>query len=423
MNTKDPERERLELERLRLRSERQQGAAELRLKRADLRLRQTVEDRSQWRNPLFIGLLVAIVGLAGNIGVTIHNGYLERAKLDAARERTSAEFAQQLKLQEEKRQGDLVLEAIKTGHPDRAAENLSFLLDTGLIQDSSKQLTAFLARRRPGTGPFLPQPGAASLDPLARPRAAEDISKLRQIVRALDADIIALQEVQGPAAAERIFDPQQYAFVFAKDDDNLDFPGFAVRRNVAVERNPDLDALVVGAGTRAGADITVTVKGTRIRMLSVHLKAGCSSGSLARGDQNCALLSRQLTALRAWIDARNGEALPYVIAGDFNRRLASQGDEFFAQINNANPRPLSLVTLPDAIGRTCHGGRHPFIDFLLLDDKARSTLVPESFREYPISEEDMRRFNLSDHCPISLELNAGVGAKARLASWNVQRLR
>jgi hypothetical protein len=47
---------------------------------------------------------------------------------------------------------------IKTGEPDKAAGNLKFLIDTGLINNEERvvQIQRYLSTRQPGTGPFLP---------------------------------------------------------------------------------------------------------------------------------------------------------------------------------------------------------------------------------------------------------------------------
>jgi hypothetical protein len=51
-----------------------------------------------------------------------------------------------------------VLEMLKTNDPDRAASNLKFLLDAGLVSDTKTQesLATFLKKRDPGKGPSLP---------------------------------------------------------------------------------------------------------------------------------------------------------------------------------------------------------------------------------------------------------------------------
>ena len=51
-----------------------------------------------------------------------------------------------------------ILEAIRTGNPDRAADNLEFLLKAGLLDNA--KLECYLKERQPGKGPALPVIGA-----------------------------------------------------------------------------------------------------------------------------------------------------------------------------------------------------------------------------------------------------------------------
>jgi hypothetical protein len=85
--------------------------ADLALKRSELDLKREEQARATWRNPLVLGLAAAIIGLLGNVFVAAVNGSSERA-LDSA-----------------KADSNLILEAIKTGSPDAAAENLKLLVD------------------------------------------------------------------------------------------------------------------------------------------------------------------------------------------------------------------------------------------------------------------------------------------------------
>src|SRR5690606_26142656 len=110
---------------------------------------------------------------------------------------------------------------------------------------------------------------------------------------ALGADVIAIQEVQNQAAAERVFDPAIYDVVMSSRPASTrsgacrgqpgqfiqnQAVGFAIRKGVSWRRNPDLSALGLGnPDLRWGVDITVT-RGKPLRLLAVHLKAGCNSG-------------------------------------------------------------------------------------------------------------------------------------------------
>jgi len=46
-------------------------------------------------------------------------------------------------------------------------------------------------------------------------RTVAELSAMANLVEILDADVIALQEVDGPAAAQLIFNPNEYVFHFS----------------------------------------------------------------------------------------------------------------------------------------------------------------------------------------------------------------
>ena len=100
-------------------------------------------------------------------------------------------------------------------------------------------------------------------------REEADYQRLAGYAAVLDADIVALQEVNGSAAARRVFDPAIYAFHFP-DDGHVQQAGFAVKKSIPVEASELFDALDVGY-LREGVDITVRVGNERLRLLGVHL--------------------------------------------------------------------------------------------------------------------------------------------------------
>jgi hypothetical protein len=61
-------------------------------------------------------------------------------------------------LKKPKQKAARILEVIRTNDPDKAAVNLKFLVDAGLISDAvrRKDLQAFLDNRAAGQGPALP---------------------------------------------------------------------------------------------------------------------------------------------------------------------------------------------------------------------------------------------------------------------------
>ncbi len=117
-------------------------------------------------------------------------------------------------------------------------------------------------------------------------RTAADYSRLKGYADRLNADIIAVQEVDGPDALQRVFDPAVYA-VHVSSRQNVQRTGFAYRNTLKVTKNPDYEALDVGS-VRDGTDLTVELdSGKKLRLLSVHLKSGCFDKALSDSGNAC----------------------------------------------------------------------------------------------------------------------------------------
>ncbi len=239
------------------------------------------------------------------------------------------------------------------------------------------------------------------------PRAQADLARLADYARRLDADVIALQEVDGPEGAALILDPRRYVFVFPEEDD-LQRAGFAIRRGLHVTRNPDLAALDLNPearrSLRRGTDVTVESGGGRLRLLSLHLKSGCSSGRLDRPEPECEQLARQGEILARWIAARRREGVAFALLGDFNRSFDARTERLWHELSAAAP----LLRVTEGVSNPCwagpRGGR-AFIDHILLGGPARDWMVPNSLRVMVYGEQGSGwRERLSDHCPLSIRL-------------------
>ena len=114
--------------------------------------------RPGWSSPLAIALLVVAFAIVANAGVLLVNGLNRHAIADARQD-----------LAENKAEADRILDAIRTGNPDRAAANLDFLVKAKLIDDDERRdaIAALLKERQPGQGPALPS--AAPRSPASRP--------------------------------------------------------------------------------------------------------------------------------------------------------------------------------------------------------------------------------------------------------------
>jgi endonuclease/exonuclease/phosphatase family metal-dependent hydrolase len=251
-------------------------------------------------------------------------------------------------------------------------------------------------------------PGDPALPADVRTREPGDWTLLAGYARQLDADVVAFEEVDGEAAASRLFPPDRYNLVFTGDH-VVQRVGFAIRRGIAFRRNADVTALVPYPDAqyplRSGADVTLEIGGQSLRLLAVHLKTGCWEVSLQTRKSACETLDRQIPPLRAWVAARDAEGVPFVVLGDFNRVMDGK-DTFHRAIDPANGEPArALLRAEGGRASPCWGGEH-FIDHILLGGAARGWMVPDSLRVMVYRQTDPTwKDRLSDHCPVSVGLS------------------
>lgn len=124
---------------------------EVATKDREIELRLRDQRGGRWTNPLVLAVLAAALAATGNALVALING-------SAQRELEDRRLTGQQTIEEAKAEALRILEVIKTGDPDKAAENLSFLLKAGLITDQARRLALadFLKNRNPGEGPSTP---------------------------------------------------------------------------------------------------------------------------------------------------------------------------------------------------------------------------------------------------------------------------
>ncbi|MBB2189662.1 endonuclease/exonuclease/phosphatase family protein [Gluconacetobacter azotocaptans] len=236
-----------------------------------------------------------------------------------------------------------------------------------------------------------------------RPRDLADLRRLAAYATRLDADLVGFEEVDSATLAARLFPPGRYRIVMA-DDRVVQHSGLAVASGLTIERHPDLVTLDVYPPDaphhlRAGVDVTIGDGTASLRILVVHLKAGCRDAPPADRRPACRTLDRQMAVLRDWITERQDEGVPFMVMGDFNRELTPT-DPFMRALQDDGP--LTLVTAGRAT--PCWGGAY-FIDHLLLGNQARSWLQPDSLRVLTYDERDPAQArHLSDHCPVSVRL-------------------
>jgi hypothetical protein len=147
------------------------------------------------------------------------------------------------------------------------------------------------------------------------------------------------------------------------------------------------------------------------------LKSDCFSAPLHSSKAACVKLAQQLPVLERWIDERAAAGEAFLVLGDFNRRL-SAADEFYAELDDADPPNADLTLLSAGYPSKCWAGKYPeLIDHMLLSRNALPWLKPGSFSQLEYVPADARfKRQLSDHCPISVVLIPGAANEARAAS-------
>ena len=115
---------------LQLATDQQNADRDYELKKRELDLREEELRHARWFNPLFLGVVAASLTLFGNM-------------LLSHQQQATALAQEHIKAQ-----SNLILEAIKTGTPERAATNLDFFIDLGFIDDPNGRIKAYLAKRQ-----------------------------------------------------------------------------------------------------------------------------------------------------------------------------------------------------------------------------------------------------------------------------------
>jgi 5'-nucleotidase (lipoprotein e(P4) family) len=247
------------------------------------------------------------------------------------------------------------------------------------------------------------------------PRTPEDYAALRRYAAELRADIVALQEVDGPDAAALVFPGYDYCF---STRGHMQKNGFAVRRGVPFRCEPEYEPLSIGNAVRRGV-VATFFPGTanEFVLMSVHLKSGCPAGPLTAPGRNCELISKQVEPLEAWIEEQARAGRRFGVLGDFNRRFsiekgpardaAGRQLNVFAEINDGEPAASRLidVTAKRRFIPCTNGSEYrEYIDTLLLGRDLAKAMDRKSFVRVPFSDEDAKSRWLSDHCPVGIGL-------------------
>jgi endonuclease/exonuclease/phosphatase family metal-dependent hydrolase len=244
-------------------------------------------------------------------------------------------------------------------------------------------------------------------------RSNEDIAALRRYARRLDADVISLQEVDGIGAARLVFPGYEFCFSSRVAVQNN---GFAIRRGLPFHCGPELLDLSLNDDVRRGVELRLFPGTPReLRLLSVHLKSGCSRDSLDSARPNCVALKAQVPVLEHWIDTQAVARVPFAVLGDFNRDLRREpaGLSVWGDIDDSDPQDADLVNTAEGQAfQNCSPGQtfSGYIDYIILGRQMARGLVSGSFGRELFRPKDALRRKLSDHCPVFIRIRVADAA-------------
>ena len=256
-------------------------------------------------------------------------------------------------------------------------------------------------------------------------RKPTDYKQLAVYAKQLDADVIALQEVENGQWAQKVFG-NEYDFYFSTKD-WVQRVGVAVRKSagltVIAKEYKDLDVTRV----RHGMDLTLSRNGKELKLLAVHLKSGCFTDPLdsksvsmmpsvsekdVKRKQACSTLSKQIEPLERWVDKQAKENKAFVVLGDFNRRFSQDISNKYAEDQGLwqalDDEGNETLWTPTATKNSdCWGGYYKdYIDHIVFNRSAKSMYLDDSFEQLVFKEKYTKELSrsLTDHCPISVKL-------------------
>jgi len=133
---------------------------ELAIEEKALELKIAEHRRSQFSTPVILALIAAIAGFLGNAFLSSYNAR-EQRELEERR------FTENIRILQLRSQQERIIKFLETGNTEKAAANLNFGIQVGLITDNEirDSLKKYLENVSPGKGPALPPAfGGGNLD-------------------------------------------------------------------------------------------------------------------------------------------------------------------------------------------------------------------------------------------------------------------
>lgn len=252
-------------------------------------------------------------------------------------------------------------------------------------------------------------------------RSDQDYEKLRNFAATMNADVVALQEVESVKAVARVFPENEWEIVLSDRPSSGSYEcrgsgrpstqqrvAFAVKKGIPFEKIESFKELALNnPGLRYGLVIRLTGTSEPLEVMNVHMKSGCFVNDYSASDRDaCETFEQQVPVLDEWVENKVKEETAFVILGDFNHRITTPDNRFWKDLKDMDGNQISIKSSMENI-RGCHPRYPAPIDHIVLGPKSSNLLIEGSqdvfyFGMTPetMTEDDM----LSDHCPVSVDL-------------------
>jgi endonuclease/exonuclease/phosphatase family metal-dependent hydrolase len=252
-----------------------------------------------------------------------------------------------------------------------------------------------------------------------KPRTEEQYEKLKEyVIEHLDADIIALQEVQSKEALKRVFPVSDWQYVVSTRPDNEAYEcrgtdglkstpqrtAIVIRKGVNYKKNDDFTALALdNPGLRYGTSISIN--NNQLTLLNVHMKSGCFVSDYSQSDRKaCLTYQQQAPLLESWVNTQVTNQQAMVVLGDFNHRLVDDGNRYWQELSQENDQRILTSSMQNI--QSCHPKYKAPIDHIITGPISTQWVVDGSqgIDAFGVEGELTYDAMLSDHCPISVNL-------------------
>ena len=253
------------------------------------------------------------------------------------------------------------------------------------------------------------------------PRSTLDYEKLRNFSELLNADVIALQEVENTAAVERVFPKSEWNIVLSDRPNSRSYNcrgndqestqqrvAVVLRKGIKYQNKGSFEELGLKMeGLRYGVVVEIFGDRDTINLLALHLKSGCFVDDYSTSKlRACEVLETQIETLDDWIENSIRENKKFIVLGDFNSRLTVENSMFWNKLVNMDNMPIGIQNGTQNL-TGCHPRYPDLIDHIILGPETSKLQIQNSQMVHfysstgrHMAEEDM----LSDHCPVSLVL-------------------